>query len=394
MPLRRRALLVILPAAIVVAGATAAALVWWYMEAHSQKALRSFRYLPPDSTIAINLDLAGLRNNSMVRRVLDGQTPPQLEREYAEFVRATGFDFERDLDSVSLGISGPEGARVVHAVLQGRFDQQKVEHYSRQHRRDTSTHLDRSINLFTGPSGRPFRLAFLAPGRLAFSNAPDQRPIEKMVELAERPAPDLEDRLRELPVLEHLPEGSQMWVAVDLERAGQWRMPAAVGSSETSLSIELLRGSRLGLLAVRIGEQQVDFHMVAECHSGAGAQEVARSLASLRALLVALAEREEGNGLGAELASALKGISIEVEKNAAVVRLRLEAAWLERLLRESGSPRPAFHAAPAGKATRKLALRRVPGRVSTVGATVRKSGSRSSRMLKKSLGDLLRTKHK
>ena len=353
MPLRRRALLVILPAAIVVAGATAAALVWWYMEAHNQKALSLFRYLPPDSTMAINLDLAGLRNSSMVRRVLDGQTPPQLERDYAEFVRATGFDFERDLDSVSLGISGPEGARVVHAVLQGRFDQQKVEHYSRQHRQDTSTHLGRSINLFTGPSGRPFRLAFLAPGRVAFSNAPDRRPIEKMVELAERPAPDLEDRLRELPVLEHLPEGSQMWVAVDLERAGQWRMAAPVGSG-TSLSIELLRGSRLGLLAVRIGEQQVDFHMVAECDSGAGAQEVARSLAGLRALLVALAEREEGSGLGAELASALKGISIEVEKNAAVVRWRLEAAWLERLLRESGSPRPTSHAAPAGKATKEV----------------------------------------
>ena len=377
MPLRRRASLVILPAAIVVAGATAAALVWWYMEAHSQKALRSFRYLPPDSTMAINLDLAGLRNNSMVRRVLDGQTPPQLEREYAEFVRATGFDFERDLDSVSLGISGPEGARVVHAVLQGRFDQQKVEHYSRQHRQDTSTHLGRSINLFTGPSGRPFRLAFLAPGRVAFSNAPDRRPIEKMVELAERSAPDLEDRLRELPVLEHLPEGSQMWVAVDLERAGQWRMPAPVGSG-TSLSIELLRGSRLGLLAVRIGEQQVDFHMVAECDSGAGAQEVARSLAGLRALLVALAQREEGSGLGAELASALKGISIEVEKNAAVVRWRLEAAWLERLLRESGSPRPPSHAAPAGKATKEVNSEEEPGRSRDRGGNGQKSGNRSS----------------
>ena len=131
LPLPRRALVVLLPAAIVVAGA-AAALVWWYIEAGSQKALRSFRYLPPGSTVAINLDLAGLRNNPMVRRLLEGQEPPQLEREYSEFVRATGFDFERDLDSVSLGISGPEGARVVHALLQGRFNRQKVEHYSRQ----------------------------------------------------------------------------------------------------------------------------------------------------------------------------------------------------------------------------------------------------------------------
>ena len=347
MPLRRRALLVLLPAAIVVAGAAAAALVWWYIEARSQKALRSFRYLPPGSTIAINLDLAGLRNNPMLHRLLEGQEPPQLEREYSEFVRATGFDFERDLDSVSLGISGPEGARVVHAVLQGRFNRQKVEHYSRQHRQNTSAHLGHSINLFTGPSGRTFRLAFLAPGRLAFSNAPDQWPIRKMVELAEGKAPDLEDRLQELRVLDHLPAGTQVWVAADLQRLGQWRMPVGVGSPGTSLGIELLRGSRMGLLAVRIGEQQVNFHMVAECDSGEGAQEVARSLSGVRTLLVALAAREEGSGRGAELASALERISIAVEKNAAVVRWDLEAESLERLLRESGSPRPASHAVPA-----------------------------------------------
>ncbi len=346
MPLPRRALVVLLPAAIVVAGA-AAALVWWYIEAGSQKALRSFRYLPPGSTVAINLDLAGLRNNPMVRRLLEGQEPPQLEREYSEFVRATGFDFERDLDSVSLGISGPEGARVVHALLQGRFNRQKVEHYSRQHRQSTIAHLGHSINLFTGPSGRTFRLAFLAPGRLAFSNAPDQWPMRKMVELAEREAPDLEDRLQELRVLDHLPAGIHVWVAADLQRLGQWRMPVGVGSPGTSLGIELLRGSRMGLLAVRVGEQQVNFHMVAECDSGEGAQEVARSLLGLRTLLVALAAREDESGRGAEVASALERISIAVEKNAAVVRWDLEAESLERLLRESGSPQPASHAVPA-----------------------------------------------
>ena len=347
MPLPRRALVGLLPAAIVVAGAAAAALVWWYIEAGSQKALRSFRYLPPGSTIAVNLDLAGLRNNPMVRRLLEGQEPPQLEREYSEFVRATGFDFERDLDSVSLGISGPEGARVVHAILQGRFNRQKVEHYSRQRRQSTIAHLGHSINLFTGPSGRTFRLAFLAPGRLAFSNAPDQWPIRQMVELAERKAPDLEDRLQELRVLDHLPAGTQVWVAADLKRFWQWRMPVGVGSPGTSLGIELLRGSRMGLLAVRVGEQHVNFHMVAECDSGEGAQEVARSLLGLQTLLVALAAREDESGLGAELASALERISISVEKNAAVVRWDLEAESLERLLRDSGSPRPASHPVPA-----------------------------------------------
>lgn len=340
--------------------AAAAALAWWYVQARSQRALRSFRYFSPGSTIAIHLDLAALRNSPLVRRTFKSQGLPPLEPEYAEFVHATGFDFERDLDSVSLGISGAEGARVVHAILQGRFDRQKADHYSRQHRQDTHVHLGHTISLFTGPSGRQFRLAFLTPARLAFSNAPEAWPIEKMIELAEGRGPDLEDRLEELRVPEHLPAGTQLWVAVDLERAGYWKVPAGVATSGTSFSTELLRGSRMGLLAVRTEGQQVDFRMVAECSSGEAAQRVAGSLSGLRALLVALAEREEGDGQGAEMARALRRISIVAEKNATVVRWRLEAAWLEQLLRQPSPPQPASNALPTGKGSSDASSWKMP----------------------------------
>jgi len=327
---------------LLAAVATAAVLFWWYARMPGGEGPRSFRYLPANCVIAVHIDLEGLRNHPLVRQALSSQVRPQLDSDYAEFVRTTGFNFEQDLDAVSLGISGQDGARVVHAVLQGRFDRKKIDGYSGQHRQSTTNHLGHAIDEFTGPSGRKFRLAFLEQGRLAFSNAPDMPPIRTMVELAERSAPALESRLKELRVFEHLPSGTQAWIAVDLERAGRLHVPAGPAASGTSLSAELLRGSRLGLLAARLSEREMELRMVAECATNAQAQRVAQSLSGLRALLVALAAREKGAGAAAaELGRAMGQISINVEKNAAVVNWRLEAALLEKLLKESAAPRPA-----------------------------------------------------
>ncbi len=333
----RKSLLLSILAILVVAGS----LVWWYARRQTGGAPRSFQYLPAGSVAAIHLDLAGLRTSSLIRQALKSQAGPQLESDYAEFVQSTGFNFERDLDSVSLGISGPQGARVVHAVLEGRFDRDKVDRYSRERRQATRAHLGHDINLFTGPSGRKFRLAFLAPGRLAFSNAPDSSSsIEKMIELSQRQAPSLESRLRELHVFDYLPPENQVWIAVDMERVGRLNVPAGPISSGTSFSADFLRGSRMGLVAARIGDRDVELRMVAACVTGEEARRVAQALSGLRALLAALAAREDPKGAaGSELARALERISIGVEKNAAVVRWKLETALLERMLREPGSPR-------------------------------------------------------
>lgn len=343
MPLSRKRLLVFLLAA----AASATFLFWWYARLPDRDGSRSFRYLPASCVIAVHLDMAGLRNSPLVRQALENQARPQLDSDYAEFVRATGFNFERDLDSVSVGISGPEGARFVHAVLQGRFDQDKINGYSSRNRQSTSTHLGHSIDKFSGPSGRKFRLAFLERERLAFSNAPEAWPMEAMIELAEKSAPALSNRLQDLHVFRHLPAGTQAWAAVDLERVGRLTVPAGPAASGTSLSAELLRGSRMGLVAARVGEREVELRMVAECFSGPQAQRVAQSLAGLRSLLAALATREGPPGAaGGQLARSLEGISIGVERNAAVVNWRLETALLERMLRESASPRPASSAGP------------------------------------------------
>lgn len=331
-----------LVAILLLLGVFAAALVWRYSRPAAAGAIEDFRFLPPTAVMAVHVDLAGLRNSALVRRVLLRQAGAQVEKDYAEFVRATGFDFERDLDSLALGVSGPENERTVNAVLRGRFDAGKLEPYIRSHQRGAAEHLGHTVHVFTGPTGRGFSLAFLSRDRLAFSNSPDPGEIKRMIGLGERREPAMDSRLKQLHVQKHLGAGSQAWLAVDLERGGKLSVPASRPSAGTAFTADLLRGGRMGLLAARIGDRQVELSLAAVCATADEAQRVARSLSGMRALLAALAAREKPppDAAGAELARSLQSISIGVENSAAVVHWTLDHKLLEKMLADA-PPRPA-----------------------------------------------------
>ncbi len=349
MILRRNLLLfLILPVFL----AAVLGLTWWYVRSRAVASREDFRYLPADATIAACLDLAGLRESSLVRRALRSQAPPQWEADYAEFVRETGFNLERDLDVVSLAISGPQGRRSVHAVLRGRFDRERIRQYASRHRQATSSYRSRTIDTFVGPSGRVFRLVFLGRDRLGFSNAADARAIEDMIRQAGESGRSLRERLEELHVFDHVPAGAQAWVAADWERLGSVSVPAGLGSGG-AFSAELLRGARLGLLGARVGDSDVEAHLAAEFASAADAQKAAETLSALRTLLKGLAARR-GGAAGGELARALEGLSISVEANAAVIRWKIAGRVLEQLLSQSAAWSSGAAPPQLGPSTRQL----------------------------------------
>ena len=49
-----------------------------------------------------------------------------MDKEYAQFVRATGFEYTRDLDRVVLALIPKSPANQTVALAEGRFDQQKI----------------------------------------------------------------------------------------------------------------------------------------------------------------------------------------------------------------------------------------------------------------------------
>jgi hypothetical protein len=98
--------------------------------------------LPTDAPALAYIDAAELRKfqNSRLASLLGlVKRGPQEDREYREFVRATGFDYSRDLDRVAIALwpaglvgAGPNvlGDDRVLAIADGRFNVQKIEAYA------------------------------------------------------------------------------------------------------------------------------------------------------------------------------------------------------------------------------------------------------------------------
>src|SRR5580692_2862021 len=97
--------------------------------------------LPADAPVVAYIDATNLRalQNSPLAAALGLATPgPQADRDYANFVRDTGFDYTRDLDHAAIDFwpasfgSSPKDINANHALVisDGRFDQQKIWAYA------------------------------------------------------------------------------------------------------------------------------------------------------------------------------------------------------------------------------------------------------------------------
>ncbi len=133
--------------------------------------------LPPDAPIVAYIDATALRSlqNSPLAAALGLASPgPQADRDYASFVRDTGFDYTRDLDHAAVAfwpasIGTPQnvlGEDRVVAIADGRFDQQKIKSYALR----TGKEVTRgSQTVYEVPGNPPVSLEFLAPTRIAIA---------------------------------------------------------------------------------------------------------------------------------------------------------------------------------------------------------------------------------
>jgi hypothetical protein len=133
--------------------------------------------LPSDAPVIAYADVAALRKlqNSPLAAVLGITSPgPQADREYANFVRETGFDYERDLDRAGIalwpaGFGTPAnvlGEDRVISIADGRFDQQKIKAYALRTGK-VSTNGAREV--FEIPGNPPVSLEFLSATRIALA---------------------------------------------------------------------------------------------------------------------------------------------------------------------------------------------------------------------------------
>jgi len=126
--------------------------------------------MPSDASAVGFLDLQQLRASPFLLQVLSWAPQAAPDSDYAQFVQATGFDYERDLDRIALAFNRQSQTPWVLAVAEGRFDRKKIEAYAG---RFGSLKTADGKTLFAVPmhgSDRKAYFSFLQDDRVAWAN--------------------------------------------------------------------------------------------------------------------------------------------------------------------------------------------------------------------------------
>ena len=108
--------------------------------------------------------------------------------DYAQFVTATGFRWERDLDRIAIALhrmpdpKGPNGAVAYSAVAEGRFDATRLSAWLQGNSRSTETYAGHTIYTVPGQEGRTLRIAPLGFDLVAASNMPTTEQIHSILD--------------------------------------------------------------------------------------------------------------------------------------------------------------------------------------------------------------------
>ncbi len=114
-------------------------------------------------------------------------TPTQRDPEYAEFVNATGIDWERDLDELAIALhkmpdpNGPNGQVAYSMVMVGQLHGNTLTSYLTAHGAKTETYAAHTV--YSLPSeGRTVRVAQIGYDMVAVSNYPTAEMIHSIID--------------------------------------------------------------------------------------------------------------------------------------------------------------------------------------------------------------------
>lgn len=120
--------------AVLLALVAGGAAVWFGYGRYQHRFVRDgadmVKLLPPASDLTtFFVNLAELRQGGLMH-LLTGITPAATEKDYADFVAATGFDYTRDLDALAGGVND-DGE--IFFILRGRFSWSKLSQFAIAH---------------------------------------------------------------------------------------------------------------------------------------------------------------------------------------------------------------------------------------------------------------------
>jgi hypothetical protein len=228
--------------------------------------------LPPGAPTLVYVDLAAVRASSFYQHRPDKSPIAIPSPDYADFVRATGFNFENDLDRVAIASwpspSAKERRRDV-VIAEGRFDRAKIRDYAAS-KGKIERQQGRDIFLFdAGDRMRAESMTFLDDHRLAFVAGPSIEPLFPAASGSAAADPARERAARV--------DGAAAFMITPMPP-----IPENAGSPQTAQFMSLARSVQWITVAARPEGDDLRVSLDGECDNSSDAQQLKSMLEVLR----------------------------------------------------------------------------------------------------------------
>jgi hypothetical protein len=131
------------------------------------------RMMPADASAVIFVDFAELRASPFVAQLYSWAPRPQVDPDYAQFVKETGFDYERDLDCIAIAFAKHEQDSTFLAITDGKLDRQKISAYALKTGGVVRNGTHEIFSVPVSGSAKKISFTFLRNNRLALTDGPD-----------------------------------------------------------------------------------------------------------------------------------------------------------------------------------------------------------------------------
>jgi hypothetical protein len=330
--MRRRKLWIAL--AVMLVAAAIAAVVYL----RSRRGPEAARLLPEsDAVLFVNLRLMRLAH-------VFGEAPPvSYDSDYEQFVKETGFQFERDLDQAAFAVHVPSGAAAggqglldearYSEIFIGKFDAQRAAAYFRKLSSGTENYRDAVIYAIPH-EGRTVRVAILGLDTVAVSNLPDTTAIHQMIDKYRATAwpasgPTLvREHYRQVPL------GSIAWGLASVPGMTSPRPPSVVLPGGIEMPVHWLAGSTIVGSARYLGA--LHLRIEALMPSETDARQLAETVKTFLALLKGVESSTTQGGTDADVKAFFNSLKVEEHGT----RVALTATLPQGFIRKALTPPP------------------------------------------------------
>jgi hypothetical protein len=346
---RRRQLWIALAVVLVLAGAIVGAI--FLRKAAPPDAVR----LLPDSDAVLYVNLEPIRLLAGLGKKPSSDRDP----EYEQFVKETGFDFERDLDHAAFAIhygNGPNQETRYTEILQGHFDHSRVSQYLAKLSNNSIEAYD-GFQVYAIPlEGRTLRVVLLGLDTAAASNNADPHFIHYIIDHYKQAAlpfsgPELvRDYYRRVPL------GSVVWTIA--------RTPAQVSMQDRGELLIPGGWSSLlppGTVVIASARPLTDVWLRAQVitQSEAQARTFVAKMSAFLVLFKSIDISMDGGGPDPDVKKAFESVEVKQDKNEAVVTATVPFGFFRKIVSESPveiapqTQKPPEPSAPAAKSKPK-----------------------------------------